>query len=407
MKNLPSIKRVVLLGLLGCSLMLPLQVQSGGMHVSNKITASVKKTSIGRIIQSERISYLLQRRLKTSFQRARQAQQELLPQTAGILGEPVRRVRRAKDMPQVRVYEDKPFLTTRQQTANYMAAQSNRLFVQQSEYMRAWTQQVQEHLPQLQEAARNTPQPEYPIPWLTQHIPTKTTTLFVGEVHDFPEIRANVQMLLIFLRQQNPEREIFLFTEFLPENFRWSKEIDPASLDYPEYTPVWEQAAQEHIETIGLEPAVAMDDFCDVEVIAHNGSKRLTSQWAHLEGMRLRNEAWVRTLETYRKEHPNALFVVYTGAFHSAYYFPFSLPTTLSKERPFVVSLYPDKDLVISGKWIGTQQIVRREGSLEAITKHIVFRQRVLQFKNPTLSKLAGFDVGIRITVDPQFKDLF
>lgn len=399
-------KRILLIFLSLSLFLAPLEAQAKWRVSLKKVpTRITQRARTPRELSSREVSRILERRVKTSFKRAQEAQIEatISSQSSPLFGEPIRRVRRAKDMPQARVYPDRPFLTTREQTANYMAAQSNRLFLQQSRRWRQWTKQLEEQLPQIEEAARQTPQPEHPIAWLAEQIPAQTSLLFVGEMHGFGEIREGVGTLLSTLRQQNPSREIILFTEFLPEEFHWKPTTDPALLDLPKYAPVWEEAARNHIEVIGLEPEVALADSCEVEGLDDVEKISVFSQWAHLEGVRLRNEAWAKTIQTYRAQHPDALFVVYSGASHSAYYFPFSLATTLSKERPFVATLYPDKMLRTAGSfWVSHVEFVPYEEPLERVTKHILFQKPVLQFKDPEISKLVGFDVRIKLPINEE-----
>ena len=394
-------KRIVCLTLLICLVNAPTQLQAG-KRLSNKLKSTRVGRAFGKLAQTERFSRILDKRLRTSFETARELQKQH-PQHIDFLGEPIRRVRRAKDMPTHRVYADKPFLTTRRQTANYMAAKSNRAYLKESKHVLEWIKQLKNHLPQMQKAARQTAdlQAENFIPWLTEQIPARTTTLFVGEMHGFKEIHQSVEMLLISLHEQNPNREIILFTEFLPKDFQWSEDVRPYSLALPDYAPIWQQAARKGIPVIGLEEEVSFYDFCDVEGIDPQGNVKVISQWAHLEGMRIRNESWTDTLTAYRKKYPHALFVVYTGAAHSSYYFPYSLSTALHNERPFVLTLYPDKYFKLNGRGlIGQMVAATHEEPLEALTKHIMFKQAVLQFKDPELSRLAGFDVRLKIPIN-------
>ena len=164
----------ILLIFLSLSLFLtPLEAQARWFSLSKITTRITNKSSRFRGFSNGQVSRVLERRVKTSFERAKKVQQKLPAATRTAFGEPIRRVRRAKDMPQERVYADKPFLTTREQTANYMAAQSNRLFVQQSENLLRWHEQVEQHLPQMEEAVRQMSQPEHPIAWLAEQIPAQ------------------------------------------------------------------------------------------------------------------------------------------------------------------------------------------------------------------------------------------
>ncbi len=374
-----------------------------GSNTGQKKVAPQKPAHKYRVLKRRNVSRLVEKRVRSSFEQARELQEEN-PSYLAFIGEPVRRVRRSKDMPSGRVYANKPFLTTSEQTANYMAAQNNRLFIRESRRIRNWVRELRSHLSQLEKAARDTPKPDQPIEWLAHQVSPETTILFVGEMHGFSEIREAVETLLTALHNQHSNREIILFTEFLPKGLRWKGQIIDDALALPDYTPIWEKALQNHMEVIGLEPQLVLADFCEVEGISEEGFLNVFSQWAHLEGMRLRNESWLETLQTYRAIHPDALFVVYAGAAHSTYYFPFSLATALLRtEKPFVATLYPDKVLTSNGNvFFGEPEFVRHVDILESLTKSFVFRRPVLQFQEPELAKLAGFDVRINVPIDRQ-----
>ena len=399
-------KRIVCLTLLICLVNAPTQLQAG-KRLSNKLKSTRVGRAFGKLAQTERFSRILDKRLRTSFETARELQKQH-PQHIDFLGEPIRRVRRAKDMPTHRVYADKPFLTTRRQTANYMAAKSNRAYLKESKHVLEWIKQLKNHLPQMQKAARQTAdlQAENFIPWLTEQIPARTTTLFVGEMHGFKEIHQSVEMLLISLHEQNPNREIILFTEFLPKDFQWSEDVRPSSLALPVYAPIWQQAARKGIPVIGLEEEVSFYDFCDVEGIDPQGNVKVISQWAHLEGVRLRNEAWVRTLEKYRAQDPEALFVVYSGAAHSMYNFPFTLSTALTKEVPFVATFYPETVFYLAtNNWLISSlenAFIPLEEPLERMTHPDAFPQQTIHFQDPHLAKLAGFNVRVKLPISTQ-----
>ncbi len=365
--------------------------------------ASSTSTSL-KGLSSWQISQVLKKRAAASFREAKQAQALLTSSRSLAFGEPSIRVLRAKDMPQSSVYLDKPFLTTREQTANYLVSQSNRLFVRELKRIKTVWEQIDAHLPQLQEAAAQTEQSPTPITWLAQQIPQQTSLLFIGEVHGYTEIRQATAMLLTKLRQLYPTREILLFTEFLPANFHLSKNFAPQTLSLPRYAPVWETALQHNIEVIGLEPPFILEDFCTALAITRKGRIKLISQWALLEGVRMRNEYWGKTLQKYRLQHPNALFVVYSGNGHNLYNYPFSLSSALTKEKTFVAALYPDKFLKFASV---DGSLLAREpkptpftGPLEELTEQVEFPQPVLHFKDPSLSRTAGFDVRIKLPVN-------
>ncbi len=267
--------------------------------------------------------------------------------------------------------------------------------------MKTVWEQIDTHLPQLQEAAAQTEQSSTPITWLAKQIPTQTSLLFIGEVHGYMEIRQAAALLLTQLRQLYPTREILLFTEFLPMGQHLPKEFNPHALSLPRYAPVWETALRNRIEVIGLEPSFILNDFCSAVAINQKGKTRFIPQWGLLEGVRLRNEYWKNLLQQYRLQHPDALFVVYSGNGHNLYNYPFSLSTALTGEHTFVTALYPDKFLKYTGSFIAREpQSAPFTGPLEGLTEQVEFPQSVLQFKDSTLSRIAGFDVRIKLPVN-------
>ena len=56
--------------------------------------------------------------------------------------------------------------------------------------------------------------------------------------------------------------------------------------------------------------------------------------------MRLRNQSWVKLIKKYRQKHPNALFIVHCGEFHSDYLEPFAVPLSFPEEQTFVSAVY-------------------------------------------------------------------
>lgn len=393
-----------------CSMTCPLLVEAGGkVSLAPRKSGTISRAEILRKrpnwLQSEQISRQLYKRTQSTYEQAKLAQQARGHFRGLTLGEPVRAIRRSKDMPTAQVYKDKPFLTTRAQTANYMIAKSNRLFIHELERMDRLWKELDQHLPELQEAAAKTPQPAEPIPWLVGQIPANTSILFVGEVHDYAEIRQGTAKLLQQLRQREPTRKIILLTEFLPEDFHYTANTPTKALHFPDLEPVWKEALANDIEVIGLEPRHIITDYCLMEYLNREGNKIQTRpHWGHLEGVRLRNEAWVRTLEKYRAENPDALFVVYSGSAHSSYNVPFTLSTAMAKEIPFVVTLYPDVvfKLKPGGWWVSSleENPSPFEEPLEQMTKKGAFPQKTIQFQDPELAKLAGFNVRLRLPID-------
>lgn len=350
------------------------------------------------------VSYQLNRRLAQSYRAATQALQQIPPGKDIPVGEPARRGIHVQKLEPQELYPDVPFLTTSQQTADYLLARNNRLFLQERKRMEQVWEQVNTALPTLTRESRQLEQPEDPLQWLSDQIPTGLDQLFIGETHGHKEIRETVRQLLGTIRQKYPQRQIILFTEFIPQEITWE---NAASTDripkyLQEYVPLWEQAVQNDIRVIGLEPQLVVQDKCTCSYMNSSGKQGNMSIWATLEGVRLRNERWMQMLTAYRTQYPDALFVIYTGADHSLYNRPFALTANYPKETTFVTALYPDKKVtyVSSGRWnAAVITAAPYSGPLEKISDQADFPQPVLKWSSAQLSQIAGYDVRVKIPI--------
>ena len=202
--------------------------------------------------------------------------------------------------------------------------------------------------------------------------------------------------LVLSLRFRQPNREILLFTEFLPENKIWGKTIDEPLL--PLHKTIWRAATAANIPVIGMEPEF-VEKSIDATVnyrLAFGGYEEEFA-WATIEGARLRNKRWLETLRAYRKNHPNALFVIYTGAGHVEYTEPYSLGRELAGENTLVAEIYPrvirseygrGKDFLIDDFDVMTQG---------------AFPQRILWFADPAIAQRAGFNIRVKIPTPSQY----
>ena len=348
------------------------------------------------------ISYQLDRRMARTFKQARLVHDQLPRDHRIIMGEPIQYIFKTGELNASELYPDLSFLKNSAQTGKYLVARNNRLFVQEIRRMKQIWAQIDENLPRLQTEATNTQQPDEPISWLAEILPPTTTQFFIGEAHGYPEIYQFVAQLTHQLRTHQPNREIILFTEFLPENFKWTghrPNITQVPEIFHKYFSIWDQARQANIQVVGLELPNAVDDYCKVRYLNAQGTLDKQSVWSSLEGVRLRNERWQKTLAAYRAQHPNALFVIYTGADHSMYNRPFTL--TNEKEQTFVSVLYPDRytSFVPSGRFGGTFIAKPIRGPLERLVEELDFQRPVIKWQSPDLAHIAGFDVRLKIPV--------
>ena len=257
------------------------------------------------------------------------------------------------------LHPDMPYLKKTKHLASYFVSKENRLVEKEIERLKrdVWPQ-LEARLPELEQAAQNTPQPADPLRYVAQHLPLSVNTLFVGEMHGFEENSQAVHKLLVNLRQTQPNRPIILFTEFLPEYFIWKGKIPwkynsknffggfwAGGFDFEYYRTLWEQARKINITTVGLEPYQA----ClvnDAKLKVDSLCKEDERFDASLIGLQYRNEKFLEVLRAYRELNPNALFVVYTGAGHIYYSAPFPITPQFKPQETSVIALLPSQQRI-------------------------------------------------------------
>lgn len=392
-------RKLILLFLLLGLTAVPSQAQGrwkGLLHIkSNPPTQGKAKLS------DINISRQLSIRVAQTFHQAEQAIKGMPPIHRMIVGEPIQQVFNPDELNNPRIY-DLPFLENSTQMGKYLAARNNRLVLQETHRMQQIWAQIDENLPRLRKEAAATKQPENQVTWLADAVPPQTTQLFVGEAHGYPEIHQFVVKLVQALQSRQSNRQIILFTEFLPENLKWEKNYNQV-LTVPdnmrEFFPIWDQIIQAQVPVIGLELPQAVNDICKVRYLRSDGSLDEKTVWASLEAVRLRNERWQKTMAAYRAQYPNALFIIYTGAYHSMYNRPFTLATP--GEKTFVSVLYPARYVSFdaSSRFIGTLVAKTMPDPLERLVDQPDFQCPVVKWQSPDLPTIAGFDVRIKVPV--------
>ena len=347
------------------------------------------------------ISYQLSQRVDQTFRQAAQAIKEIPPNRRMIMGEPIQRVFNPDELSNPQIY-NLPFLKNSSQVGKYLAARNNRLVLQETRRMQQVWAQIDGNLPRLHKEASATEQPENQITWLADAVPEHTTQLFIGERHGYPEIPQFIVELVKELRARQPERQIILFTEFLPENLKWTKRYErilSVREEVSQFFPIWNEIVQAQVPVIGLELPQAVNDVCKMRYLRADGSLDKLTVWASLEAVRLRNERWQETLATYRAQYPDALFIIYTGADHSMYNRPFTLATP--GEKTFVSVLYPQRYVGYesSNRFIGIPVAKPMPGPLERLMDKLDFQRQVIKWQSPDLPAIAGFDVRIKVPV--------
>ncbi len=238
------------------------------------------------------------------------------------------------------------YLTTPDQWTNYMLASQNRRVATQTLRAEKRWEEIERNLYTIYHAQNSVyDSQENFVQILAGQIPQDTQYILLGEGHD-PIVHKQISRFLSELRAQQPEREIILFTESLPE----SMYLEPAgpNAEAPfikinnhlhEHQDVFSAASKANITVIGLEPEFVPENkyvlFADIP--SHH-SKLL---WQTLEGMAIRNEQWLQHIEGQRKEHPQALFVIYAGAMHVAYQQPYSIGDALAPAPTYTALFLP------------------------------------------------------------------
>lgn len=304
------------------------------------------------------------------------------------------------------------FLQTKKQAQLWMTLHNNFLYQRELARMekKVWPR-FDRDLPALKKAALHFQQPENPLRWVVQNLDKKVENLFVGEVHNIPEIKEAMIQLLRELRQAQPNRKIVVLTEFLPRLLTYTVEEKNmtemerhiASLFFLDsYFGVWDEALRLNMEVIGLELPLAVTDKTKLYTVDTDGDKQKLKFWRTLEGVRMRNHSFIKTIRQLREESPDALFVIYTGAGHSFYNAPYSLTKGVKKENSFVLDLFPDKrpKVVVRGYTIELSTTSKVD-PLEAMSNFTVsFPQRLLYFEDPELARTAGFDARLKVHAD-------
>ncbi len=357
-------------------------------------------------LYSFQVTRVLARRAKQTHHQALRIRRGLPGGKQTIHGSvPVSNFKRglSSDLPLSRAAEN----YTARQKALYLSAQENRLFLKEAYrfHEKIWNP-LENNLPRLRQVAAHSPQPADPIAFIIQQLAPQTNTLAVGEVHGFVPVRTLIAQLLTQLRQERPTQEIFLFTEAFTEGEAYFHPQGTYSVLPMEnrngLDQVWRAARDNHIPIIGLEPQEVVQD-AQLSLYArfeHAGpeSQVITPFYASLTGMKWRNERFAQTIQKYRTQHPDALFVVHTGGMHVEYTAPFSITSKMDPAKTFVLRVLP------------TEKQVRAEFPKEPLPNvHFMwdplgselngaasFNQPFLYWQDPKLARMTGVDAYLQ-----------
>lgn len=292
------------------------------------------KSASQALLAPEEVSRLLQKRVGTSFEKARLALENVPPLVQISLDNntPYQALSRPIKNPQKIYPQMANLLTTRQQWSDFVVASYNRRIVAQIPQETSMIQELQQHTPELYQRQQVLPADENnSVELLAQQIPPDTQYLLLGEAH-LESIEKYVARLLPEIRDRNPGREIILLTEFLYEGAH-----SRLNWIFAKHDEVFASAEMEQIPFIGLSPRFIRQNQ-RVFLKGETSSKRL---WESLEGLALRNQYWLEIIRQQRLQHPDALFIIYAGATHLSYNKPYSVAKSLMGDKTFTVFLFP------------------------------------------------------------------
>ncbi len=322
---------------------------------AQKLGPALETAQLARQVASQsaaQLSQQLERGAQAALEQARAAKIETYPYISHNIA-PAVGVQVLSGWQVEPLYQDRPELKDVGDISLYLIRQENRLVAQEMERQKnhVWPQ-LGSNIKQLEQAAANTPQVADPLHYVVQHLSPSVNTLFVGELHGYPEIKQAMNRLLVQLRRQQPNRPIILFTEFLPKDFVWKEKNSSfkwqpgcrkVGLENNDFLAVWKQAQELNIPTVGLEPMRSCLDrrLCSFFLSVFNEDISPRSFNISSSGIKYRNEKFVETLQQYRENNPEALFVVYAGTSHVEYHKFSSVAAQFKPQETFVLSLSP------------------------------------------------------------------
>ncbi|MBO4675004.1 MAG: hypothetical protein J5601_02825 [Elusimicrobiaceae bacterium] len=283
--------------------------------------------------RSERAtSKLLSKRVKISFEKA-QYYQGHYPSATSMLGSsPFSSVSPALKNPEQMYPQMTSLLNTPKDWVNYILSNQNRRFTANLLYMKQKIRYLEEHFNELYQAQHvlSVPVSQY-AETLLQHIPEDAQYILLGESHS-PSIRREVAKLMAEIGKKYKGREVIFLTEF---SYEGDNEPLPWSPGTGSLSAVFDAVNDMHMPVIGLEPAFVQENI-HLKLTAECGEQPF---WASLEGIALRNQHWIKTIQQQRQQHPDALFIIYAGVYHLLYGNPYSIANALPADKTFNIAL--------------------------------------------------------------------
>ncbi|MBP5403796.1 MAG: hypothetical protein J6Y17_01745 [Elusimicrobiaceae bacterium] len=281
-------------------------------------------------------------------------------------------------------------LQTDKQALNYTLAQMNRWETYAIAQREEKAQKILKSMDLLREHLQTYTHPEeQDMAWLAQQIPANTQYLLLGEFHK-KSLRPSIQQFMKELRTRFRNRRIILLTEFLQKGH--SSELDDIEIyndRFTSYQKIYDEAKANGIEVFGLESPLVKEYWF---FFASNDNLP-RPLWESQFGIKLRNQMWLKSIEKYHQENPDALIVIYGGFAHMGYTEPFSIGVELTNRAPtFMASFtlgYP-RD--------AAEKSWTEYSAFDYVTKG-EFDQRIVQFA-PEDAQITGFDIQVKVRAE-------
>ena len=229
--------------------------------------------------------------------------------------------------------------------------------------------------------------------WLASQVPAHTSYFLVGVSHPYAPLQNEVAQLLHQLRQQQPNRKIFLVTDRWPLDNEWESWLYTAVDGLP--NSIQQAARENNIQVLGMQPSVVslnMENY-PFKRISEDGSTVYTDFQPLFQttyGQEWLAASYLETLQELKQKHPDALFVVHTTADQALYSYPVSLGNLLKKkEGVFSAVFYPQ--LPTMPKLFDKKLV----SMFDAETNGLFYDSRLLQFQGK--KEVTGFDVQVKV----------
>ncbi len=339
--------------------LLGLMFANGNAQFSKAITKVGKCTRLSTTykIDASKLSSVLDARIVQSYlgARAKQTQLDIQHMPATFL--------RDIEIPSVNftqplahncyIYQLYPhlqnILETSEQISSYFIAQNNRRIAHDIVLQKQSFLQKNQATQELK--LRQVIPTQEDMQFVLSQIPDDVQYILIGEVHGYWLIERAIADLINKIGERFTERPIFLFTEFIqqgkiPTSTRSiARVISPiGNPNEKKHLSVFEAAFKQNISIVGLEPTFV--SHISNEML-YSDSRLDRSMWASREGTALRNQFWKQTLEKYRAQFPDAIFIVHSGNAHLDYTEPTSIGKALKEnnQHVFFASFYPGLSL--------------------------------------------------------------